>query len=275
LPIKAEALLAKAAQLIAMALLLPVLALGRAVQRLSIPTLVEKSALVFVGRVKAITPSGIKTTMSYPTWKGVTFEWLNCDVKVVEPIKGVKKGETIRTAMLSAPGGGLSFNPPGMVDPEVGKAYLLCLAPSTVSNTFAALTAPWDDKEAIFVLDRSFWLYGNYRKNGPRTVDEDDPHADIRRSFVDEYNEKHGVLWSLVDESGVLLPAGAEAMRKTYEDQIAVAPPTNSVIHLQWETQTSASGWQRDIPKGHAAATSSAVFPQGPITFPGSSQTKE
>ena len=261
--------------IIAMALLLPVLALGRAVQVLSIPTLIERSALVFVGRVEAITPSGIRTTMSYPTWRGVTFEWLNWDVEVVEPIKGVKKGQIIRTAMLSAPGGGLSFNPPGMVDPEVGKAYLLCLAPSTVSNTFAALTAPWDDNQGIFVLDRNFWLYGNYRKDGPRTVDRENPHADVLTRIVNEYNEKYGVLWSLVDDDGNLLPAGAEAMRKTYKDEIAAVPPTNTVIYLQWETQMSASGWQRDVPKGHTASTNSDTFPRGPITFPGSSQTEE
>lgn len=243
--------------IITLAALCPMLAFGRGVQMLDMPTLISKSTLVFVGRVKKVEPSGIKTTMSYPTWKGVTFEWLNCNVEVIELVKGVKKSELIRTAMLSAPGGGPHANPPGMVDPEEGSAYLFCLAPATLSNTFAAVTAPWDDNEAIFVLDRSFWLYQNYRKDEKETFPL--------------LKERYGVLWSLVDDKGALLPVGAAQMRQTYAKEIASAPPTNLVIHLEWQTVKSASGWQWDAPKGQGNATNSAdkeTSPGGPITFP-------
>jgi len=260
--------------------LCPLLAPGRAVRLLDMPTLIKKSTLVFVGRVANVEQSGILTTMSYPTWKGVTFEWLYCDVEVVEPVKGVKRGDQVRTVMLSehlavtlppyVPGDimqvllppppkverRITFNAPGMVHPKEGQTYLLCLAPTTLSNTFAAMTAPWDDNQAIFVLDRDFWLYGDYRKNG--------------KDRFPQLNERCGVLWSLVDDSGELLPAGAEKMRQAYMKDIAAAPPTNLLIHLQWQTHKSASGWQWDVPKGHGTVTKSTgteTTPGGPVTM--------
>lgn len=230
--------------------LCPLLAFGRAVNIIDMRTLITQSSLVFVGRIQSIQASGIKTEMSYPTWKGVTFEWLYCSVEVIEPIKGVQKNESVKTALLSAPDGGISFNPPGIIQPEEGAAYLFCLAPTTISNTFAAVTAPWDDNQAIFVLDRDFWLYGNYRKG--------------HRDGLPVLNERYVVLWSLVGDNKALTPAGAETLRKTYQDAISTPPPTNLIIQLQWETHKSPSGWQWDIPKGHEATTNSS----GPMTMP-------
>jgi hypothetical protein len=269
--------------IVALVMLCPLMALGRAVQMLDMPTLISESTLVFVGRVTKVEPSGITTTMTYPTWEGVTFEWLNCDVEVAEPIKGVGKGDHIRVVMLSVhvavelppyvPGDIVQtvipsapkikrarpmFNAPGMVKPTEGRAYLLCLAPSTLSNTFAAVTAPWDDNQAIFVLDRSFWLYQNYRKNGKETFPA--------------LNERYGVLWSLVDEDGTLLPPGANSMRSTYKEAIATTAPTNLVIHLLWRTVKSSGGWQWDVPKGNGNGTNAAggaAFSGGPVTMPG------
>lgn len=246
--------------LVMFVLLLPVLALARAVQVLDLGTLISRSTLVFVGRVKTVAPSGIKTTMSYPTWKGTTFEWLNCDIEVVEPIKGVRKGQVIRTAMLSAPNGGPGFCPPGMVDPKEGKGYLLCLAPTTLSNTFAAITAPWDDDEAIFVLDRSFRLYSWYWKRR---------HSGTL--VPDQYDTRYDAVWNLVDEDGTIVPEGAESIRKSYRDKVRSAPPTNLVIHLQWETFTSPSGWQWDVPKGYTNKTGAAGRP---VTMPAGRQNE-
>ena len=87
--------------LLLLATLLPSLVCGRAVRIYGVRTLIAESHLAFVGRVKAVEPSGITTTFSYPTCKGVTFEWLNTTVEVVEPIKGVQRGDLVKTAMLS------------------------------------------------------------------------------------------------------------------------------------------------------------------------------
>jgi hypothetical protein len=178
--------------------------------------------------------------MSYPTWQSVTFEWLKVEVEVLEPIKGVQKRETVRTLMLSAKGDAPMFNAPGMVDPERGKAYLLCLLPTTVSNVYASMTAPWDDDQAIFIQDRNHKEYDSYRKG---TV------------TLEPYVERYGVIWRLVDDGGQILPAGAEAMRKKYRKQIATPPATNAVIYLQWETYKTSGGWQWDVPKGQGTNT--------------------
>ena len=249
-------------------------------------TLIAESHLAFVGRVKAVEPSGITTTFSYPTCKGVTFEWLNTTVEVVEPIKGVQRGDLVKTAMLSVhvplkfppypstdivervmrgepeisfPRG--MINGPGMVDPERGKAYLLFLVPTTVTNVFAALTSPWDDDRSIFILDRHFWKYGSYRT---------DTNAYSGAGWTDEA-ERFGVIWSLVDDDGHLLPAGAEDIRRTYRAEIMAAPETNLVIHLQWESVKSPNGWQWDVPKGRGNltnATESRPAVGSPVTMP-------
>ena len=87
--------------LIALTVLCPLLVLARAVRTYNTNTLVTNAELVFIGRVNSITPSGITTTMSYPMWQGATFEWLNVEAEVLEPVKGVQRGQLVSTAMLS------------------------------------------------------------------------------------------------------------------------------------------------------------------------------
>lgn len=218
--------------------LLAVLAVsGRPLDVRDIRTLITQSKLAFVGRVGAVNHSGITTSLSYPTWEGVIFEWLRVDVEVLEPVKGTKKGHVVQVAMLSVDetkGPRPMVNAPGMIEPKEGDAFLLFLAPTTRTNLFAALTAPYDDNQSIFRLDRSFWEYGSYRKEKEKP---DSP-----------FYERHKVIWSLVDEKRSIIPSGAELLRKTYAKEISTAP-SNSVVYLKWQKYTNPSGWSHDIPK--------------------------
>ena len=219
-----------------------ILALGvvsasaRAVRVLDMKSLMSSSQLVLVGKVKSVKFSGITTTLTYPTWKDVVFEWLKVEVEVVEPIKGCKKGTLVKTLMLSARGPGPMFNPPGMVDPKVGQHHLLCLLPTKFKDVYASITAPFDDDQGIFILDRDHWEYGSYRKK-PKHFDQ-----------FPEYGERYKAIWSLVNDKGEISPTGAEDLRKKYKTELAVAPPKDAVIHLKWKKETSESGWQWNVP---------------------------
>ncbi len=125
-------------------------------------------------------------------------------------------------------------NSPGMLEPKIGDPFLFCLAPTIVTNLFAAFTAPYDDDQAIFFLDRNYYKYSSYRegKMGKTSV----------------FEERNALIWSLIDEAGKVIPGGAERMRKTFAKEIT-APPSNRVVHLQWQTYTNPAGWMRDVPK--------------------------
>jgi hypothetical protein len=209
---------------------------GRLLDVRDIRTLMRQSKFAFVGRVRAVNQSGITTGLSYPTWEGVVFEWQRVDVEVVEPIKGTKKGDVVHTAMLSVDetkGSHPMVNAPGMIEPKEGDAFLFFLAPTTRPNLFAGLTAPYDDNQSIFRLDRTFWQYGSYREGREKP---DSP-----------FYERCKVIWSLVDDRGRIIPTGAELMRRTYAKQIST-PPSNTVVYLQWQKYTNPSGWFHDIP---------------------------
>jgi hypothetical protein len=152
---------------VALMALIPIIAFGRFVQYYDNKTLIEKSKLVFVGKVKSTKRSGITTHLSYPTWEGVVFEWLIADVRVLESVKGVQKGDIVQTAFLSvdeSKGPRPMINAPGMLEPKVGDAFLFCLAPSSMTNVFAAVTAPFDDNLSIFHLDRNDWNQAHIQK---------------------------------------------------------------------------------------------------------------
>ncbi|MEY2411026.1 MAG: hypothetical protein QOF48_3696 [Verrucomicrobiota bacterium] len=213
-------------------------ALGRPVKMYDIKKLTADAKLVFVGRVKGVKPSGITTSLSYPTWEGVVFEWLRVYVEVVEPIKGTKKGEIIQTAMLAvnaSKGPRPIINAPGMLEPTNGNAFLFFLVPTTKTNLFAAITSPFDDDQAVFPLDRNSWKNTTFSKDS-------------------EYAERHRVTWSLVDDQGRILPDGADSFRKTYAKEIATAG-SNRVVYLQWEKYTNPGGWSHNIPKGMGPVT--------------------
>ena len=226
---------------IALVALIPIIAFGRFVQYYDNKTLIEKSKLVFVGKIKSVKHSGVTTHLSYPTWDGVVFEWLITDVEVLEPIKGVQKGDIVQTALLSvdeSKGPSPEINAPGMVDPKKRGEFLFCLNPTTKTNVFAAVTAPFDDDLAIFHLDRNDWNPNNYS--------------------IGMKDERVALIWSLVDNAGKIIPLGVQRVRKTYAKEIQMNP-TNSMVYLQWEAQTNASGWTANFPKDYDTKTNAAT----------------
>ncbi len=216
---------------IILTVLIPLIAFGRFVEAYNNKPLIEKSQLVFVGKIKNIKRSGITTSLSYPSWENSVFEWLIADVEVIEPVKGVQTNSTIQVALLSVDetkGPRPMFNAPGMLEPKTNEMFLFCLSPSSMTNVFAAVTAPFDDDLSIFRLDRKKW--------DPKTYSE---------GFKDE---RLALIWSLVDDKGQIIQQSVQKMREIYVKEIKTLP-TNSLVYLQWESRTNASGWVANFPK--------------------------
>jgi hypothetical protein len=232
---------------------------ARAVRVLDIKTLMKDSQLVFVGKVKSVKPSGITTELTYPTWEDVVFEWLRVEVEVIEPVKGTKKGEIVSTLMLSHRGLGPMFNPPGMVEPTVGQYHLLCLLPANATGVHAAVTAPFDDDQAIFLLDRKHWTDRTHYWN-----------KEGKEVAFHEQSDKNRALWDLVNDKGEINRDGAEHLRKKYAAEIAIPPANDAVIHLKWKKQTSAGGWQSNVPDNgrDADGKTKGKVTDGPVTSP-------
>lgn len=222
---------------LALVVLIPIIAFGRLIEYYDNKTLIEKSKIVFIGKIKSVKHSGITTRLSYPTWDGVVFEWLASDVEVLEPIKGVQKGDAVQTVLLSvdeSKGSEPRINAPGMVNPKKNDIFLFCLNPTPLTNVFAAVTAPFDDDLSIFRLDRKDW--------NPRSYSEG------------QTNERVALIWSLVDDTGKIIHSGVEQMRKAYAKEIQIAP-SNTLVYLQWEARTNAAGWTANFPKSDGAIT--------------------
>ncbi len=225
----------KSPTLCSLVILLSVVTCGaRPVRCLEMNALVEQSALVFVGTVKSIKPSGIKTELSYVPWEGVVFEWLKVEVEVVEAIKGTKNGAVVNTLVLST-----RDTPPmapGMVYPKVGQQYLLCLLPTTLKGCYASLTAPYDDNEGAFLLDRKSWTNRTtYYKDGKVVTFE-------------QQSEKNALLWNLVEDDGRVNPGSVELMREKFKTEISKPAREGAVIYLKWKKEISPGGWQWDVP---------------------------
>jgi hypothetical protein len=223
--------------------LVPLMVLGRLIKISDPKTLIADSKLVFVGRVKSVKPSNIRTSLSYAPWKEVAFQWLVAEVEVIEPFKGVQKGDIVRTAMLSVDKQSRSqpmYSPPGMLEPEKNDIFFLCLAPTPQANVFAALSAPYDENLSVFPIHRSRSTKG-------------EPRDSTKRLLLSK-DERFAMIWSLVNETGELLPASADKLRETYAAEIGKSPSIK-VICLQWETYTNPSGWMSDVPKGYVAMT--------------------
>jgi hypothetical protein len=197
--------------------------------------LIKRAQLVFFGQVKSVKPSGQHVALSYPTYDGNDFEWLNVEVEVIEPIKGAKKGQTVKTMMLTLHLKGGIFDGPGTVNPQLGQYFLLCLLPTDAGDSFAAVTAPRDDNLAIFPLDRKLWA-----------ADE---------KGMGFFEDRKRIIRSLVDDGGKISASGVEELRKTFKNEIAIAPAKDVVVHLQWKKETTQGGWQTNVPDtgGNAA----------------------
>ena len=232
--------------------LVPVVALGRLFEIPDPRKLFSDAKLVFVGEVKSVEPSEIKTALSYIPYGGVRFQWQVVEVEVTEPFKGVEKGGLVKTAMLSidplSPVKSM-YSPPGMLDAEKGDIFLFFLSPSAQTNLFAALTAPYDENLSVLALHRNRQIF-DARDEKNRPVDSRDTMNKVLPSRDRRFTE----LLGLVDSAGKIISANVEKARETYSLEISRAPRTNPV-YLEWETRTNASGWQSDWPKGHALTT--------------------
>ncbi len=214
---------------------------ARSVRHPTVSELFELAPLAVTGEVLKIEPAGIETPLSYPTLDGMVFQWLRVTCKIGSVLKGKYSAEKISVAMLavrkSGPHG--MFNGPLMLEPKVGNLYVMFLAPSSTPGLHASLLAPYDESNAIFILDRKDREYdatGGYMS------------PDYRK----QWQEKKDLVWSLTSWLGGLSKSGADDVIKRYKAQIA-KPGKPITIQLEWEKHTGPGGWSWDVPKGAPA----------------------
>ena len=230
--------------LVTLLALIPLMAFGRLFQIVDPKKLIADSRLVFVGKVASVESSGIATPLSYPTWEGVSFPWLKVKMQVLVPFKGVQQGDIVAVMMLSikkSEEASLMVSPPEVLEPDPGDVFFLCLGPTLMTNSFAAITAPYNEDLSVFPLHRSRETSGfSSRDDGKRLLLNDQRFEPIR--------------W-LVNEAGEILPDGAAKLRVTYKAEIKKAPK-NVTIYLEWQACTNAYGWISDVPKGFCPTNS-------------------
>ena len=230
--------------IIALMALIPLMAIGRMFQIIDPKTLITDSRLVFVGKVQSVKASGIVTRLSYPTWEGVLFPWLTVEMEVVAPFKGVRKGDVVRVMMLSIAKNEKAqfmYSPPEVLEPDKGDIFFLCLGPTPITNTFAALTGPYDENLSVFTLYRS------------QQTSRDSMRDVGKQLLLDD--KRFAPIWNLVNKAGEILPDGVAKLRDTYAAEIGKAS-TNDMVYLEWQAYTNAHGWHSDVPKGFAPTNS-------------------
>jgi hypothetical protein len=128
------------------------------------------------------------------------------------------------------------INAPEVLEPDQGDIFLFCLSPTPVTNSFAALTAPYNEFLSIFPLHRAHETASGHRSrdSGGRFVLKDERFAPIR---------------NLVNESGEVVPDAVAKLKETYAAEIEKVP-TNHIVYLDWQARTNAAGWISDAPKG-------------------------
>lgn len=209
------------------------LAYARAVREPSVGQLFEAAPLAVTAEVTSVTPLGIETTLGYPTMHGATFQWLRVSCRVAAVIKGEFHHESIDVAMLAVKSGHVLFNPPLMLSPANGNKYVMFLAPSSQTNVYASILAPYDESNAIFILDRQSREY--------------DFSSVVDRDYMKQCMEKKEFVWSLVGEDGQLPKTGLKDVTKRYKSQLDMKSQ-NFTIALEWKVQTNAAGWSIDVP---------------------------
>ena len=220
-----------------LAILLPLMAMARMFRIVAPEELMANSTLVFVGKVQSVETSSIATSLSYPTWEGVSFPWLKVDVEVSAPVKGVKQGEIVHVMMLSISNSEhhVMINAPDVLEPDKGDIFLFCLSPTSKTNSFAALTAPYNEFLSIFPLRRA-----HEAESGHKHRD-----SDAQYLFKDQ---RFALIRNVVNASGEIAPEGVAKLKETYAAQIANMP-TNQIVNLEWQSQTNGAGWVTDVPK--------------------------
>jgi hypothetical protein len=177
---------------------------------------------------------GVETTLSYPTVRGVTFHWLRVTCKVGTVLKGDFRQDSIDVAMLAVKSGEVHFNPPLMLSPARGQKYVMFLAPSSKTNVFVSIHAPYQEENPIFILDRKAREY------------------DFSGVVNDEYKKKcieqKEFVWSLVGDDGEFSKAGPKEVVRRYKRQIE-QQSRDFTIALEWKVRTNATGWSVDVPR--------------------------
>lgn len=213
---------------------------ARGVKYLPVPLLFELAPLVITAEVTSIESLGVETTLSYPTVQGVDFEWLRVTCKVSAVLKGQFAQDSIDVAMLAVKKStskrmGMFMNGPLMLSPSKGKKYVMFLAPSSRKGVYASIFAPYDERNAIFILDRKVKRYEQEAFGPPN-------------DYTKELIEKKDLVWSLVTEDGQFSKTGANEVAKRYKSHIDIKHP-DFTISLEWKKYTAADGWIWDVPK--------------------------
>jgi len=209
---------------------------ARAVLNPPVGQLFEDAPLVVTGEVTSVAPLGVETTLSYPTVHGFKFHWLRVTCKVRALLKGDYPKGSIDVAMLAVelqPGDWL-VNGPLLLSPAEGQKYVMFLAPSSKKDVYVSLLAPYDEENAIFILDR-------------RSTKYDYSHV-VDDSYLKECMEKKALVWSLVGEDGQLSKTGPTDVATTYKAQIEKKGKSDSIA-LEWKIRTNDQGWSVDVPK--------------------------
>ena len=241
--------------------LISLTAFGRLFQIIDPKTMIAHAKLVFVGRVKSVMPSNIRSTLSYVPYDGVTFQWQIAEVEVVEPFKGVRKGNVVQVAMLSIDKHSQSqptYSPPGMLEPQKDDIFFLCLGETPQTNVFAALSAPYDENLSVLPLYRSgtnFDWYVDDKMMKQLLTGDVAPDVKVREDLREMQRDKEfALIFTLVNASGKIQPANVKKFWETFVTDIGKAPSTN-VVYLEWETLTNPHGWRTDIPKRYEPTT--------------------
>lgn len=208
---------------------------ARPVAEPPVAQLFEMSPLAVTGEVTSITPLGIETSLSYPTVRGLTFHWLRVTCKVDAVIKGEFSRDFIDVAMLAVKSGNLSFNPPLLLSPAIGQKYVMFLAPSSKTNVYASILAPYDEENAVFILDRKAEKY-------------DSSKIVMSQDYRKQWIEKKEFVWSLVGEDGQFSKTGPKDTANRYKSEIEKRS-RDFTIALEWEVRTNAAGWSSDVPR--------------------------
>ena len=210
------------------------LAHARAVRDPTVAQLFEQAPLAVTAEVTAITPLGIETTLGYPTLQGMTFHWLRVTCKVDAVLKGDYRESSIDVAMLAVKLDDLLINGPLMLSPAKGQKYVMFLAASSKPDVYASILAPYDEANAIFILDRKSREY--------------DFSAVVSPDYMKKCLEKKEFVWSLVNEDGQFSKEGPKAVASVYKAQIE-KQSQSLTIALEWKVKTNAGGWSIDVPQ--------------------------
>jgi hypothetical protein len=206
--------------------LIPFMAFGRTFQIVDPGRVIESSRLVFVGEVKSVKASGISAPIHYVTWDQLSFPWLSVEVEVLEPFKGVEKGDIVRVMMLSIDRSGVVhgpiLSPPVVLEPNLGDVFFLCLGRTPITNTFAALSGPYNEFLSVLPL---------HRRNKSSSLSDNTARNRLK-------DERFQHIWHLVDAKGDLIPDSVAKLRNAYAEDIRT-PSKYDIIDLGSEE----NGW--------------------------------